>query len=68
MTTENHYAGSREYNLQVYFTDSPHPVEVFGVVHMQTEGALLRITTCDGLSRWWPLCQVFSIRQMGEDE
>jgi hypothetical protein len=58
------YSNSRRYKLRIYFTDSPHPVEVEGVMHMQTEGGLLRIITEDGLSQWWPLVQVFNIRQV----
>ena len=60
----NYYSSSRRYDLRIYFTDSPHPVDVEEVIHLQTEGALLRVTTADGKTQWWPLCQVFNIGEV----
>jgi hypothetical protein len=47
----------RIYGLTMYLIDSPVPVFLDNVEHIQTEGGLLRLII-DGKSKWWPLCNV----------
>ena len=56
------FSNKRRMSLRIYFTDSPTPVDVDNVMHMCTEGELLRIIT-EGETQWWPLRHVFNIRQ-----
>ena len=57
------YQNNRRLRLKIYFQDSPSPLEVENVMHMNTEGGLLRIITENEGSQWWPLCNVFNIRE-----
>lgn len=57
----------RIYSLAVYFQDSPTPLYVDNVWHIQTEGGLLRLII-DGKSQWWPLCNVANIRELERRE
>lgn len=60
------FENNRRLHLRVYFSDSPIPLEITEARHMQTEGELLRIIGADGTSQWWPLRQVFNIREIPE--
>lgn len=60
----------RRVDLKIYFKDSPTPLWVENVCHIGTEGGLLRIMTTSPEGevecQWWPLCNVFNIRQIGK--
>jgi len=60
----SNFHNTRRYDLTVYFSDSPCPLEIHNACHLGTEGGLLRIVTEDGETQWWPLCNVFNIRKM----
>lgn len=57
----------RVYSLKLYFQDSPTPLFVDNVWHIQTEGALLRLII-NGESQWWPLCNLAFIKEVGVKE
>jgi hypothetical protein len=52
----------RVYSLQIYFQDSPTPLYLDDVWHIQTEGGLLRLII-GGVSHWWPLCNIANISE-----
>ena len=54
----------RFYDLVVYFQDSPTPVYIENVKHINTEGGLLRMILNDDKSQWWPLCNIATIREL----
>jgi hypothetical protein len=54
----------RVYKVVIYFQDSPTPLELSNVWHIQTEGGLLRMII-NGNSQWWPLCNIANIRELG---
>jgi len=57
----------RIYKLKIYFADSPTPLFLEDVWHIQTEGGLLRMIV-GGKSQWWPLCNVAQIREIEMEE
>lgn len=62
------FKNTRRMTLKIYFSDSPSPIEVENVCHLGTEGGLLRVITASGECQWWPLCNVFNIRQIDRKE
>lgn len=53
----------RIYKVCIYFQDSPSPLYLDDVWHIQTEGSLLRMII-GGKSQWWPLCNIANIREI----
>jgi hypothetical protein len=53
---------NRIYSITIYLSDSPTPVYIDNVEHIQTEGNLLRIIS-ESLSTWYPLCNVAYIKE-----
>lgn len=53
----------RVYDLVIYLKDSPTPVYLNDVWHIQTEGGLLRLIM-NGESQWWPLENIATIREL----
>lgn len=53
----------RVYDLVIYFQDSPNPLYLNDVWHIQTEGGLLRLII-NGCSQWWPLANIANIREL----
>lgn len=60
-------ATRRVYDLTIYFKDSATPLYIDNIWHINTEGELLRLII-DGKSQWWPLCNVFNIRERDHRE
>lgn len=57
----------RVYSLKVYFQDSPSPLFLENVWHIQTEGGLLRLIV-NGKSQWYPLCNVARLEELDKRE
>ena len=57
----------RVYDLKIYFQDSPTPLFLTDVWHIQTEGGLLRLIV-KGVSQWYPLCNVARIQELQKRE
>jgi len=55
-------------NLEILFRDSPMPVFHYEVKTFTTEGGLLRLLLSDRTSVWYPLCNVFRLKEMPENE
>lgn len=54
----------RHYDLVIYFQDSPTPLYLEGVRHITTQGAMLKVVCNDWKNQWWPLCNIFNIREI----
>jgi hypothetical protein len=58
----------RTISIQVYFKDSPTPWVFDNVTNITTEGGLLRVTQGPGQNQWFPLTNVFRIKELERKE
>jgi hypothetical protein len=60
------YPGKR-LKLEITFKDSPTPAYYHEVTNICTEGGLLRIIMNETYSQWFPLVNVFRIKEIKEE-
>lgn len=53
--------------IKLYTKTSAQPREYSGVMDIITEGAFLRLVFSGGLSEWYPLSEVYRIKQVTSD-